>query len=228
MTTAPKTPITKSKRIRTLALAAAMFGAGFGVRHGTQEETKIGAAHADFVLTRADGTVEKWDADNVKTKSGIDLTFAEVYGSGSAAALDYVACSNDTLTETSDSTTLSSEITTNGLARAQGTYAHTNGTSTATISKTFTATGAQSVQKCALFNDASSGTMHHALSFTQRSLQSGDSLAVTFTITLSANELEYLKTFANYAMIEIGSGAMWCEPANSNHCSFAELARRAA
>jgi len=130
--------------------------------------------------------VERWEADNVKTTAGIDKTFKNTYSTSmDANGLNYVACSNDTLTETTASTTLSSEITTNGLARSQGTYAHTNGAATATISKTFTASGAQSVQKCALFDASSGGTMHHALSFTQRSLQSGDQLAVTFTITLS-------------------------------------------
>ena len=43
----------------------------------------------------------------------------------------------------------------------------------------------QAAQKAALFTAASAGTMNHALAFTQRSLQVGDQLAVTFTITLS-------------------------------------------
>ena len=53
------------------------------------------------------------------------------------------------------------------------------------MTKTFTATGSQSAQKAALFSAASSGSMHHVLSFTQRSLVTNDQLAVTFTITLS-------------------------------------------
>jgi len=123
---------------------------------------------------------------NVKTTVGIDFTFAQTYSTSPGAnGLNYVALSNDSLTETSGSTTLSNEITTNGLARAQGTYAHTTAASTATIAKTFTATGAQSAQKAALFSASSSGTMHHALSFTQRSLQTNDTLSITFTITLT-------------------------------------------
>jgi hypothetical protein len=124
---------------------------------------------------------------NVKTTAGIDFLFAQGYGTsgGQANGLCYIGLSNDTLTETTASTTLSTEITTNGLARAVGTYAHTAGTSTATITKTFTASGAQSAQKAALFSASSAGTMTHVLSFTQRSLQNGDQLAITFTITLS-------------------------------------------
>lgn len=187
MTTAPapKTPVTQKKSVKSAILLAA-FAAGFGVSHGTREETKIGRAHADFVLTRADGTVEKWGADNVKTKAGVDFTFVQTYSTSTGAnGLNYIGCSNDSLTETTDSTTLSNEIASNGLTRHIGTYAHTTGASTATVSYTFTATGAQSVQKCALFTAASNGTMHHALAFTQRSLQTNDQLAITFTITLS-------------------------------------------
>lgn len=99
---------------------------------------------------------------------------------------NYIALSNDTLTETASSTTLTNEIVSNGLQRAQGTVTLPTGTGTdTTIAKTFTATGSQAAQKAALFNASSSGTMNHVLAFTQRSLISGDQLVVTFTITLS-------------------------------------------
>ena len=185
MNTPSPTP-QKTRKFRNVAALVAAMSIGAVAGRGTVEQTKIGRAHAEFVITRADGTVEKWSADNVKTKVGIDKTFKNTYSTSmDANGLNYIACSNDSLTETVDSTTLSNEITLNGLGRAQGTYAHTAGTGTATISRTFTASGAQSVQKCALFDATSSGTMHHALGFTQRSLQNGDQLAVTFTITLS-------------------------------------------
>lgn len=124
---------------------------------------------------------------NVKTTAGIDFLFVQGYSITTGAnGLNYIALSNDALTENTASTTLSNEISTNGLSRAQGTYAHTNGQSTATIDKTFTcATGAQAAQKSALFSAASTGTMNHVLAFTQRSLQVGDTLQVTYTITLS-------------------------------------------
>lgn len=130
-----------------------------------------------------------WEGDalNVITNAGRDFLHVQGYGSSGLGAngLNYIALSNDALTETTASTTLSTEITTNGLGRAQGTVAHTGGTNTTTVSKTFTcATAAQAAQKAALFTAVSAGTMNHALAFTQRSLQVGDTLAVTFTITL--------------------------------------------
>ncbi len=55
---------------------------------------------------------------NVKTTAGIDFLFAQGYGSSGAQAngLVYIGLSNDALTETTASTTLSNEITGNGLA----------------------------------------------------------------------------------------------------------------
>ncbi len=124
---------------------------------------------------------------NVITNAGRDYLHSQGYNTsgGAANGFCYIGLSNDTLTETTASTTLSTEITTNGLARAVGVYAHTTGTNTTTITNTFTcATAPQAAQKAALFTASSAGTMNHALSFTQRSLQIADTLAVTFTITL--------------------------------------------
>lgn len=123
---------------------------------------------------------------NVITNAGRDYLHLQGYGTSGLGAngLNFIALSNDTLTETVASTTLSSEITTNGLGRAAGTYAHTANTNTSTISRVFTATGTQSAQKAALFTAVSAGTMNHALAFTQRNLVTSDTLTVTFTITL--------------------------------------------
>ena len=156
-------------------------------RANLDEGVKIGRAVGHIQHIR-DGKVIWEEKDlNVKTTAGIDFMFAQCYGtSAQANGLNYIALSNDTLTETTASTVLSNEITTNNMGRAIGAYAHTPGQSTATISKTFTCqTGAQSAQKAALFSASSSGTMNHALAFTQRALQVSDQLAVTFTLTLS-------------------------------------------
>jgi hypothetical protein len=124
---------------------------------------------------------------NVITTVGRDFLHQQGYATSGLGAngLNYIGLSNDALTETTASTTLSNEIAANGLTRAQGTVAHTTGTNTTTVAKTFTcATAPQAAQKAALFTAVAAGTMNHALSFTQRSLQIGDTLAVTFTITL--------------------------------------------
>lgn len=111
----------------------------------------------------------------------------QAYGTSglSANGLNYIALSNDTVTETATSTTLSNEITLNGLGRAQGTVTLPTGSGNqTTIDHTFTATGAQSAQKAALFDASSVGNMNHVLAFTQRSLVNTDTLQTTYTITL--------------------------------------------
>lgn len=125
---------------------------------------------------------------NLVTLSGRDFIHHQAYGSSALGAngLNYIGLSNDTLTETDASTTLSNEIAANGLTRAQGTVSHTSGTDTTTVSHVFTCTTAtQSAQKAALFTAASSGIMCHPLAFTQRTLEVADTLTITFTIVLA-------------------------------------------
>lgn len=129
---------------------------------------------------------------NQITNSGRDQLHLQGYSSvaagGSApssSGTNWIALTNTAITPAAGDTTLSGEIVANGLSRAQGTYAHTAGTNTTTITNTFTcATSAQAAQAAALFNASSSGVMNHELTFTQRSLQVGDQLVVTYTITL--------------------------------------------
>lgn len=132
-------------------------------------------------------TLSTEDVYNVKTNGGIDFTHTQTYGTSPAAnGLNYIALSNDTVTETATSTVLSNEIVANGLARAQGTVNHTAATTTTTVQKVFTcATAPQAAQKAALFTAGAGGTMHHVLGFTQRSLQIADQLDLTFTLTIS-------------------------------------------
>lgn len=107
------------------------------------------------------------------------------------AAFNYMAVSANTSAESASNTTLPGEITTagGGLVRAQATFAHTNGTNTSTLTKTFTANGSDSlpvtVAKIGEFNASSSGTLGYEklLSATATLTVSGDNVAVTHTIT---------------------------------------------
>lgn len=182
---------------RRLALAfMVLFGSATALRADAaqlDEAVLIRHATAHIVHKNAAGDV-LWEGDskpNLLIKAGIDFTFDQAYTDGSPAGastgLSYIALSNDTVSETADSTTLSNEIAANGLSRALSTYAHTTGTSTCTLTKVFTCTTtSQACQKAALFSAASSGAMHHVLSFTQRTLQVDDTITITFTITLQA------------------------------------------
>lgn len=142
---------------------------------------------------RPDGTVEmvlvgEEVIHNVITNVGRVQLHTQGYGTSGLLTngFNYVALSNDALTETATSTVLSTEIAANGLSRAQGTVTLPTGSGNqTTVAKIFTcATTSQAAQKAALFTAASSGVMNHALAFTQRTLQVGDTLSITFTITL--------------------------------------------
>lgn len=124
---------------------------------------------------------------NLITNPGRIFLHTQGYGTAGLGGngLNYIALSNDALTETATSTVLSNEIAANGLSRAQGTVTLPTGAGNqTTVDKTFTATGSQSAQKAALFTAASVGTMNHVLAFTQRSLVLNDTLEITYTITL--------------------------------------------
>jgi hypothetical protein len=164
-----------------------------------QKAIAFACANQEICCVRAHGVIEhrnaagellhKEEVDNLITNAGRVFLHSQGYSTaaGVAGGFCYIALSNDTATETATSTTLSTEIAANGLARAQGTVTLATGAGVSTtIAKTFTcATAPQAAQKAALFTAASSGTMNHVLAFTQRSLQIGDTLAVTFTITTS-------------------------------------------
>ncbi len=141
--------------------------------------------------------LDEQEAGNLVTNVGRVGLHTYIYGTAaqrSAATpivagvgLNYIGLSNDGTAVAAGDTTLTSELSADGLARVQGTVTlpTSSGTIT-TIATTFTYSGAsQAVQKTALFDASSSGRMAHAILFTQRTLLTGDTLTLTFSITLS-------------------------------------------
>jgi hypothetical protein len=118
---------------------------------------------------------------NLRTNAGINWQYGQMAG-GTAAVCTYIALTNTAITPNATDTSLSGEITTNGLARALGTATHTSNATSYTLAYTFTATGTQAAQAAAILNASSSGTMCFENTFTQASLVSGDTLTVTWTI----------------------------------------------
>jgi len=157
------------------------------VRHKIGEE-KDGKPIYDDWKVLANGV------PNLLTNAGKDLlhNYGYIYVTASAitaVGANFIALTEATITPGVTDTTLSSEISTNGLQRAAATTAtHTPAANTSVVSKTFTASGSfTSVLASALFTASSSGTMVHEANFGTGSgtLISGDQLAVTWTITLS-------------------------------------------
>lgn len=142
----------------------------------------------DFKACAADASTVYYrhTSHNLVTNAGFDAISSQIANTATqAAACNYIALSNDAAAPAAGDTAVASEITTNGLARAQGTYNHTAGTKVFTVSKVFTFTGTQASQKAGLLNAASTGTLCSENTYTQVTGNSGDTLTVTWTWTLS-------------------------------------------
>ena len=88
-----------------------------------------------IVARHADGTIfADFLTHNIRTTAGGDAQASQMANTSTqAAACNYIAVTNDSGAPASGDTTLASEITTNGLGRAQGTYAHTAGTASGIV-----------------------------------------------------------------------------------------------
>lgn len=100
-----------------------------------------------------------------------------------------LAVTSDSTSPAASDTTLASEATTNGFARAVGTYAHTAAASTYTLQKIFTATGSLTPAKYACFGangPTGGGVMpFESLISSAPVMISGDQLTLTATITIN-------------------------------------------
>jgi hypothetical protein len=128
---------------------------------------------------------------NSRVDAGAALTASLISGStlggiSSPAAPKFIAVSPTTLTPAKGDTTLSGELSTNGFTRAAATAggyvapASLDGAASFTQSKTFTATGAQTVASTALFDAASTGNM-----FVEGNLASSATLAINDTLAIT-------------------------------------------
>lgn len=128
------------------------------------------------------------DKPNLLTNAGRDFFIAQCYTNTSAGTRGsgFIALTTDNGAPAAADTTLTGEITTGGLERADAnTKSHTAGTNSTTIQHTFTASATHTaVQKSALFSAASGATMAHENTFVSVTLQAADTLQVTWTTTL--------------------------------------------
>ena len=128
------------------------------------------------------------DAGRVAIHTYIYGTTAQRTSGGlSGTGFNYIALSNDGTAPAAGDTSLTGELSGDGLDRVQGTVTLPTGSGTiTTVENEFTFSGSsQAVQKTALFDDSSGGKMAHEILFSQRTLSNGDTLTLTFSITLS-------------------------------------------
>jgi len=106
-------------------------------------------------------------------------------GTGDYASATYIGLSANTDSPVASNTTLPGEITSGTLARTQAVYAHTNGTSSYTLTKTFTSDQTVNIAKTGVFNALTGGTLvFETLLGSTANLKSGDTVQIVFTGTL--------------------------------------------
>ena len=145
----------------------------------------------EATIIRADGTVEKLEPFyNSRVNTGASWQ-ASVMGSAAGVPANYIALSGNVLSPASGDSTLSGEIVGSGLTRTQGTYggytapSGLGASASYQISYTFTATGSQSVNSSALFNQSAGGSLFCEANLSNAAtLASGDQLQIIWQVNI--------------------------------------------
>lgn len=157
-----------------------------GRSRGMEEKMQV-VGTWNVVARHADGTIfSEQTVHNLLTTAGRAFIHDQAYRNTSAGTQGsrFIAVTTDSAAPAAGDTTLASEITTGGLARAAATT-NTYSTPTTTLAVTFTATaGHTNVQKMALFNASSAGTLTHEATITPVTLAATDTLTITANLTL--------------------------------------------
>ena len=164
-------------------------GASVRITRGRSIEdvARLGRNQVHAMILRKNGEIEDLGiATNLRTTAGLDWQ-ADVMGNATQpASARWIALTTNTTAPAASDTTLTGEITTGGLARVAGTYAHTPGATSYTITASWTASATHTaVHKGGLFNASSGGTMAFTTVLNaQATLASGDQLQVTWTVNI--------------------------------------------
>ena len=121
--------------------------------------------------------------DNLVMDAGEDELALLLIGDAGGNPFSYIAIGTDSTTAADSQTALGGEISTNGGGRTQDTSPSTSG-NVATVAATFNFTGPLAIQEAGLFNDASAGSMFARQTFDVINVGSGDSMTVTWNITV--------------------------------------------
>lgn len=140
--------------------------------------------------TTSVATIDQWwtAADGVGTTPAATNSF--IIAPGGQAAARFIALTTSASAASAADTTLATEITTGGCGRALGTYAHTYGQSTLTLTKAFSVTGTfTAIHKAGLFAALTSAgadpMLYETVLNQDATVGNGDTLTTTWTFTLS-------------------------------------------
>lgn len=125
---------------------------------------------------------------NTITNAGKAAAAGLLGNTGSIAAFIYLAVGTSTTAENAAHTALQAEIADTGLERAAATVTRSTTTQTndtLQLDKTWTATGAKTVEEIGVLNAASTGIMLGRKLTTSKTLANGETLAATYKIVVS-------------------------------------------
>jgi hypothetical protein len=125
---------------------------------------------------------------NTITNAGKAAAAGLLGNTGSITAFTYLAVGTSNTAESAAHTALQAEITDTGLERAAATVTRSTTTQTndtLQLDKTWTATGAKTVEEIGILNAASTGIMLGRKLTTTKTLANGETLAATYKIVVS-------------------------------------------
>lgn len=162
--------------------------AGMMVAAGPNSSAGTGSTVWGTILsnTATTLTVDQWyNPGTLAVGTAPNATASYQILPGQAPAM-WLALSTSAVAPAATDTTLASEITTNGFARALGTFAHTAAASTFTLQKVFTSTGGSTtINKEAVLGAQNGGVMpFESLEPDPPTLTSGDTVTQTVTVTI--------------------------------------------
>lgn len=135
----------------------------------------------EAILYKENGDIEVTQKCNIIVNVGFDF-ICDAIGNGTRpAAMGWIGVGTGAVAPAATDTALGTQ-----LVRQAATYAHTAGTKVFTITTTLAAgTGTGAITEAGVFNASTAGTMLDRVTFAVINKGAGDTLAVTFTFTLS-------------------------------------------
>lgn len=127
--------------------------------------------------------VDKLTVSNLVTNAGFAGVASRINGAGAEAVFNYIAIGTGTTAANVTDTTLETEITTDGGARAVATASRVTtdvADDTAQLVVTFNFSGSFAITESGVLNDAAAGTLLARQVFSAINVASGDSLQVTW------------------------------------------------
>jgi hypothetical protein len=144
----------------------------------------INSIFAPFISPFLGAFSDRRVISNLVTNAGMAGIASRINGSGSEAAFTYIAVGTGTNAAAATDTTLQTEITDSGLARAGATASRVTVDVTndgARLIYTFSVGGTKAITESGVLNDATTGVLLARQVFTAVNVTSGDSLQITWT-----------------------------------------------